>query len=83
MAVPGITMAEWGPGDHAYSLYGLKVFSENGEPQGELAALPEMQKVRRRVVDLCKKNNLKFLNAAVPTIPASTASSSRSRTAPW
>ncbi|HVV28265.1 MAG TPA: hypothetical protein VHC40_09900 [Rhizomicrobium sp.] len=67
LAVPGITMAEWGPGDHAYSLYGLKVFPEKGEPQGELAALPEMVKVRQRVVDLCKKNNLKFLNAGRPS----------------
>jgi 4-hydroxy-2-oxoheptanedioate aldolase len=63
LAVKGITMAEWGPGDHAYSLYGLEAFPESGEAQGELAARPEMVKVRQRVVDLCKKNNLKFLNA--------------------
>jgi 4-hydroxy-2-oxoheptanedioate aldolase len=63
MAVKGITMAEWGPGDHAYSLYGLEAFPEDGHSLGELAARPEMARARQKVVDLCKKNNLKFLNA--------------------
>jgi hypothetical protein len=56
-------MAEWGPGDHAYSLYGLEAFPEDGHSLGELAARPEMKRVRQKVVDLCKTNKLKFLNA--------------------
>ena len=64
LAVPGISMAEWGPGDHAYSLYGLEAFPEDGHSLGELAARPEMARARQKVVDLCKKNKLMFLNAA-------------------
>ena len=64
LAVKGISMAEWGPGDHSYSLYGLEAYPEDGHSMGELAARPEMEKVRQNVVDLCKKNGLRFLNAA-------------------
>jgi hypothetical protein len=64
LAVKGISMAEWGPGDHAYSLYGLEAFPEDGHSLGELAARPEMVKVRQRVLDLSKRNGLRFLNAA-------------------
>ncbi|MBN9590339.1 MAG: hypothetical protein BGN85_06655 [Alphaproteobacteria bacterium 64-11] len=64
LAVKGISMAEWGPGDHAYSLYGLEAFPEDDHSMGELAARPEMKAVRQKVLDLCKKNGLRFLNAA-------------------
>jgi 4-hydroxy-2-oxoheptanedioate aldolase len=63
LAVKGITMAEWGPGDHSYWLNGLDTIPENGPYQGEIAALPNMVKVRQRVLDLCKQHDLKFLNA--------------------
>ena len=56
-------MAEWGPGDHSYWLYGLDVMPENG-PSPNIMDMPEMVKVRQKVLDLCKKNNVKFINAA-------------------
>ena len=30
LALPGLSMAEWGPGDHSYWLYGLDVMPEDG-----------------------------------------------------
>jgi 4-hydroxy-2-oxoheptanedioate aldolase len=63
LAVKGVTMAEWGPGDHNYWLNGLATIPEDAPYQGEAAARPEMAAVRQRVLDLCKKNGLRFLNA--------------------
>ncbi len=63
IALPGMSMAEWGPGDHSYWLYGLKVMPLSG-PRPDIIAMPEMQAVRTNVLNLCKKNNVKFLNAA-------------------
>ena len=63
LALPGLSMAEWGPGDHSYWLYGLDVMPEDGSPPPDIIALPEMVAVRKRVLDLCKKNKVKFLNA--------------------
>ena len=56
-------MAEWGPGDHSYWLYGLDVMPEDGSRPQDIIAMPEMVAVRKKVLDLCKKNNVKFLNA--------------------
>ena len=72
LALPGISMAEWGPGDHSYWLYGLSVIPEDGSRPADLITRPEMVKVRQNVLDLCKKNNVKFLNAgsADPSNPA-------------
>jgi len=65
LALPGLAMAEWGPGDHSYWLYGLDIFPEDGSrPANPTVDRPEMVKVRQKVLDLCKKNNVKFLNAA-------------------
>jgi 4-hydroxy-2-oxoheptanedioate aldolase len=76
LALPGIAMAEWGPGDHNLWLNGYNGVADNG-PSGhpeirdakgnivsDVSALPNMVKVRQNVLDLCKKNNVKFLNAA-------------------
>lgn len=63
LAVPGISMAEWGPGDHSYWLNGLGPLPEDGAPPADIAALPNMVAVRQKVLDLCKKNKLFFLNA--------------------
>jgi 4-hydroxy-2-oxoheptanedioate aldolase len=63
LALPGLAMAEWGPGDHSYSLYGLDVMPEDGSTPPGIWDRPEMQKVRRRTLDLCKRHNVKFLNA--------------------
>ena len=61
LALPGITWAEWGPGDHAYWLYGLSAIPEDGSrPSDNVEYRPEMNKIRTNVRDLCKKNNVKF-----------------------
>jgi hypothetical protein len=64
IALPGMSMAEWGPGDHSYWLYGLDVMPEDGTRPPNIMDMPEMVKVRQTVLDLCKKNNVRFLNAA-------------------
>jgi 4-hydroxy-2-oxoheptanedioate aldolase len=63
LAVKGITMAEWGPGDHSYWLNGLTTIPEENNYPSELAARPEMVAVRQRVLNLCKQHGLRFLNA--------------------
>ena len=63
IALPGISMAEWGPGDHSYWLYGLSVLPEDGSRISDLVTRPEMVKVRQAVLDACKKNKVMFLNA--------------------
>ena len=64
LALPGLSMAEWGPGDHSYWLYGLEVMPEDGSRPPNIMDMPEMVKVRQKVLDLCKKNKVMFLNAA-------------------
>jgi 4-hydroxy-2-oxoheptanedioate aldolase len=64
IALPGISMAEWGPGDHSFWLYGLDIMPEDGSRPGNVEMRPEMVKVRQNVLDACKKNNVMFLNAA-------------------
>ena len=65
IALPGMSMAEWGPGDHSYWVYGLDVFPEDGSrPRDVVIDRPEMRKIRQHVLDLCKKNKVNFLNAA-------------------
>ena len=63
LALPGISMAEWGPGDHSFWLYGLSIFPEDGSPVADVGTRPEMVKVRQAVLDACKKNKVMFLNA--------------------
>jgi 4-hydroxy-2-oxoheptanedioate aldolase len=66
LALPGISMAEWGPGDHSYWLYGNdldSIMPEDGTRPPDLVTRPEMVKVRRAVLDACKKNKVMFLNA--------------------
>ena len=72
IALPGIAMAEWGPGDHSYWLYGLSVMGEGAPPIDDittLATLPEMAAAGRNVRDLCAKNNVKFLNISPSSDP--------------
>ena len=65
LALPGLSMAEWGPGDHSYWLYGLDVMPEDaGQRAPNIVDMPEMVKVRQKVLDLCKQHNVRFLNAA-------------------
>jgi 4-hydroxy-2-oxoheptanedioate aldolase len=66
IALPGISMAEWGPGDHSFWLYGLSIMPEDGSRPPDVTTRPEMVKVRQAVLDACKKNNVMFLNAGSP-----------------
>lgn len=63
LALPGMSMAEWGPGDHSFWLYGLDIMPEDGARDPNVMTRPEMVKVRQQVLDNCKKNNVMFLNA--------------------
>jgi len=66
IALPGIGMAEWGPGDHSFWYYGLDIMPEDGSRMGDIAARPEMAGIRQKVLDTCKKNKVMFLNAGNP-----------------
>jgi 4-hydroxy-2-oxoheptanedioate aldolase len=72
IALPGISMAEWGPGDHSYWLDGLSIM-EDGKILGDittLASRPEMVKVGENVRQLCKKHNVRFLHISPSNDPA-------------
>lgn len=56
--VPGISFAEWGPGDMGMSLG----FTDAHDPPYP----PEMQEARSRIFAACKKAGLYFLNAVSP-----------------
>lgn len=76
LAIPGVAFAEWGPGDNNLWLNGYNSVADGGlsghpvvrDAQGnvveDVTALPNMKAVRQQVLDACKKNNVKFLNAA-------------------
>lgn len=70
IALPGVSMAEWGPGDHSFWLYGLDIMPESG-PAPDIRTRPEMVKVQQNVRDLCKKNNVKFLDSFTSADPNS------------
>ena len=56
--VPGIALAEWGPGDHGFYLLGRP-----GTYQGGGETSPQMAAVRRRVLNATKAAGIRFLNA--------------------
>jgi len=59
LKVPGIGMAEWGPGDMAMSL---------GVPSGPGSGKdPKMIAARGKVLAACKANHIAFLNTMTPT----------------
>ena len=72
IGLPGIAMAEWGPGDHSYWLDGLSIMDDNGYLGDitRLASLPELVKVGENVRRLCKKNNVRFLHISPSNDPA-------------
>lgn len=53
--VPGITFAEWGPGDHGFYIMGM--------PKPGQGLSPAMLQARKRVLDATKAAGIKFLNA--------------------
>ena len=66
MAVPGVAFAEWGPTDNNYWLNNFDGLPLDGSRFDE-AKFPRMVSVRNMVLDLCKKNNVRYLNAATNT----------------
>lgn len=65
MAVPGIAFAEWGPTDNNYWLNGFEGLPLDGSRFDE-AKFPKMIAIRNKVLGLCKKYNVRYLNAATP-----------------
>ena len=63
IALPGISMAEWGPGDHSFWYYGLDIMPTDGSRPGDLTARSEMFNIRKGVLAACLKNGVSFLNA--------------------
>ena len=59
--VPGIAFAEWGPTDNNYWLNGFDGLALDGSRFDE-AKFPKMVAVRKMILDLCKKRNIRFLN---------------------
>lgn len=69
LAVPGVTFAEWGPGDMNMSLNGLAAFPDPPPPRphvggfGGPANFPaNVQAARKRVMAACKANGVRLLD---------------------
>lgn len=69
LAIPGIAFAEWGPTDNNYWLNGFDGLPLDGH-RLDAGQNPRMMAVRSKVLAACKKNNVRFLNAA-STAPGS------------
>jgi 4-hydroxy-2-oxoheptanedioate aldolase len=69
LAVPGVTFAEWGPGDMNMSLNGLDAFPDlpprprTGGFAGPSEQPANLIAARARVLAACKANNVRFLDA--------------------
>ena len=61
MAIPGISFAEWGPTDNNYWLSGFDGLPLDGSRFDE-TKFPKMMAIHDKVLALCKKNNVKYLN---------------------
>jgi hypothetical protein len=59
--VPGVAFAEWGPTDNNYWLNGFDGLSLDGKRFDE-AKFPKLGAVRKLILDLCRKRNIRFLN---------------------
>ncbi len=69
LAMPGVTFAEWGPGDMNMSLNGLAAFPDPPPPRrpemgfGGPSSFPSnVQAARRRVMAACKANGVRLLD---------------------
>ena len=61
LAVPGVSFAEWGPTDNNYWLSGFDGLPLDGSRFDE-TKFPKMMAIHDKVLALCKKNNVKYLN---------------------
>jgi len=61
LAVPGVAFAEWGPTDNNYWLSGFDGLPLDGSRFDE-TKFPKMMAIHDKVLALCKKNNVKYLN---------------------
>jgi len=73
LAVPGVTFAEWGPGDMHMSLNGLAAFPDGPPPPhrpggfgGPKAFPANVQDARRRVMAACKASGVRLLDIGNP-----------------
>jgi len=61
--VPGVSFAEWGPGDHGFFILGRPgSYPQNQGGENN----PLMQQVRTRILNATKAAGIKFLNACSP-----------------
>jgi 2-keto-3-deoxy-L-rhamnonate aldolase RhmA len=70
-AVPGVTFAEWGPGDMAMSLNGLSFFPDPPVPRKTEFSVPSsiapnVNAARLRVAAACKASGVKLLDTCIP-----------------
>jgi 4-hydroxy-2-oxoheptanedioate aldolase len=70
-AVPGVTFAEWGPGDMAMSLNGLSFFPDPPVPRKTEFSVPSsiapnVNAARLRVATACKASGVKLLDTCIP-----------------
>jgi 4-hydroxy-2-oxoheptanedioate aldolase len=72
IGLPGIAMAEWGPGDHSYWVDGLSIMEDNSilGDITTLASRPELARLGENVRALCKKHNVRFLHISPSNDPA-------------
>ena len=70
-AVPGISFAEWGPGDMAMSLNGLSFYPDPPVPRATEFSVPSsiapnVAAARLRVAAACKASGVKLLDTCIP-----------------
>ena len=70
-AVPGVTFAEWGPGDMAMSLNGLSFFPDPPVPRKTEFSVPSsiapnVAQARLKVAAACKTSGVKLLDTCIP-----------------
>jgi 4-hydroxy-2-oxoheptanedioate aldolase len=70
-AVPGVTFAEWGPGDMAFSLNGLDFLPDPPVPRKSEFSIPatiapNVAAARSRVAAACRASGVKLLDTCIP-----------------
>ena len=70
-AVPGVTFAEWGPGDMAFSVNGLDYVPDPPVPRASEFSIPatiapNVREARLRVAAACRASGVKLLDTCIP-----------------